>query len=292
MIEEGGKGGQVACDDSAKPPFAAGAAVGMPLGTTHPLDADGASSHLYYYLAKEHFRGSCQSAQLESARVHLPGTVLFEQGFAKSWFYSLKSPEVASVDGLPDVQLKKKLGRDIENEQVFDSFSKSVKDENDLAATFISYQKKDIGDPGLGGTVVQYLSRKQLRTFLFSPGQKPKGVLQKFSPPKGSSNSTIKAVWSPAVVIVKGWRNPHSIYQYSRTPWERGTTFETPDATEIVLTPSVTAGVRATCKHIVQHLYLIEHIKIVSMVLVFKLDCTDKLNFLYSLSMRVATSSS
>ncbi|KAJ9445398.1 COMPASS-like H3K4 histone methylase component WDR5A [Diplonema papillatum] len=45
--EEGGKGGQVACDDSAKPPFAAGTAVGMPLGTAQSLDADSASSHLY-----------------------------------------------------------------------------------------------------------------------------------------------------------------------------------------------------------------------------------------------------
>ena len=263
----------------------------MPLGTTHPLDADGALSQLYYYLAKEHFRGG-QRAHLESARVYIPPTVLFEQGFAKAWFSNLKTSDVTELDGLPNVQVKRKLGKEVSNSEIYETFTKGIKHDEDIAATLVSPKKKDFGDPGQGATLIQYFTKKGLKEFLFASGQKPEGTLQKFVMPKGTNNCTIQATWSQRVTITEGRRNATSLYQYTKSPFERAATVEDPSyGNAIVVTPVVISAVRNVCRHIVHHLYLVEHIRVVGMILLFKVDSRSNIKFLYSLSMRVQTDS-
>src|SRR5206468_2324942 len=48
------------------------------------LDGNGVSSHFFHALAK-------QNRQLACARVFIPSTILFDNGFASAWFMSHRS---------------------------------------------------------------------------------------------------------------------------------------------------------------------------------------------------------
>ena len=266
-------------------------------------DADSVLSHTFYSLAKEHFRGGVGS-NLQSARVNIPQTILFEQGFAKAWFSSHRASDGADLDDAqrrPDVQVKRKLVKDISSAEIYEAFAKGITHEEDIAAYLIS-SNKTASKPWNDSTeaaaapnlLVQYFTKRSLKRFLFAPGQKPRGVLQAFVSPQGTNNSTITATYTQRVTLTEGWRSKCSVTQHTKSAFERAATIETTEdeRAEMVPTPAAVKAIRKLCSHIVQHIHLVEHVRVVGMLLLFKVDRRGDLRFLYCLSMKLSADTS
>jgi hypothetical protein len=78
------------------------------------LESDYVNPNFFYMLAKEDKKG------LSSCRVTIPPTALFEQNFAKALFVT----EQLSRRGVGEV--KKKVGRDLDKDDVYDVMTKGV----------------------------------------------------------------------------------------------------------------------------------------------------------------------
>jgi hypothetical protein len=240
---------------------------------SHPLESDGLSLTLFSYLAKA-------TRKLEAARVFLPPTVIFEQGFPSAWYFSS-----------PEMEVKKKNDRDMVLQDIWTEFS-AVPPQHadcDIVAVFLTSKVHHhyIEDRRPESTETTYFDKKGLKEFLFAPGEKPRGMLQKFVYPKGLCVTTIQAVWSKNITMTEAVRNPNTIRDKSKSVGERAGSFELATAQMISTTNSVNAAVCQLCNLIVQHLQSVDHITVHGMVLQFRVDHTNRVQLLNCTSLRV-----
>ena len=239
----------------------------------HVLESDGVSTHLFHTLSKDNRR-------METARVFLPPTVIFEHGFASAW-YSCSS----------DMRVKRHVGKSITMNEVFEIMTNNLPEGQDIVASFIeAHVPRSMAD--VPQVISRFMTANELRDFLFSAGQRPRGILQRFEMPKGWSNTGITATWSPTMTIAEAVRNPYSINDRTKTASERGGTFENKLSTQVAMTTSVSAAVKRLCELVAVHVHQVEHVQVQAMVLHLKVTKANRVTLLYSSSFRVATQSS
>ena len=240
--------------------------------TSHVLECDGLSMSLFTFLAKE-------TRKLESARVFIPPTVVFDQGFASAWYYST-----------PNMEVKRRNDRDINASDILKEFSSvpNTRSDIDICAVFMSAPKSAfyVAEITPVSTETTYFDKKGLYDFLYAPGEKPRGILQKFVFPKGLCTTSIQAIWSRNVTMTEALRNPNSLRDKTKSRGERGGTFEVPTSQMISITNSVNEAVRQYCSLIVQHLQQVDHVQILGMVLQFRVEETNRVMLLSCTSMR------
>eukprot|EP01062_Namystynia_karyoxenos_P007741 TRINITY_DN12718_c0_g1_i1.p1 TRINITY_DN12718_c0_g1~~TRINITY_DN12718_c0_g1_i1.p1 ORF type:complete len:1390 (+),score=379.30 TRINITY_DN12718_c0_g1_i1:77-4246(+) len=252
------------------------------LGTIHPLEGDGINANFFDYLAKE-------NKGLSSAEVWIPSTVIFEQGFAKAWYYSEKVVRKEGDSKRRVVEVKKRTGKECDLDVIKSHFIRDAKHEADLCGMFISHFSNDTSE----GSQVRFFDKRTLREFLNPYVEKPKGLLQKFVRPKGHNNTVIQAIWSPTVLVTEARRNRYSLMDKHVDVFSRSATFEgsSENCVHIVVAPVVIDYIRAQCEQVVQHFFSTEHLNITRMVLYFKVDHQNTLRLLYSASVRIAEGS-
>ena len=251
------------------------------LGTIHPLEGDGVCSCLFDQLSKENKR-------LMSAGVWIPSTVLFEQGFAKAWYYSERITRNENGKKKKYVEVKKRIGKDCNIESIRTAMTKDTR-EGEICATFLSVgPNRDLTRPSEKSEVA-YMDSAMLCEFLNGQVQKPKGLLQKFVRPKGQSNTVILTTWSPSFLVTEARRNRHSLYDRHVNIYKRATTFEGSSNTcmPVVVGPVVKNLVREASKALVDHFLSTDHLSIARMVLYFKVDHENILRLLFSSSIRI-----
>eukprot|EP00756_Hemistasia_phaeocysticola_P029105 Hpha_TRINITY_DN16210_c0_g2::TRINITY_DN16210_c0_g2_i11::g.14049::m.14049 len=256
----------------------------MVLGTIHPLEGDGINPSFFEYLAKE-------NKGLSSAEVWIPSTVIFEQGFAKAWYFSERVVRKEGDTKKKMVEVKKRTGKECDLEAIRVSFTRDAKHDADVCAMFVSLlpNSHDHAD----GSAVQFFDRKTLKEFLNPYVQKPKGLLQKFVRPKGYNNTVIQAVWSPTVLVTEARRNRYSLMDKHVDVFSRSSTFEgsSENSIHVVVAPVVVEYIRLQCEQVAAHFVSTEHLSISRMVLYFKVDHQNVLRLLYPASLRVQETS-
>ena len=253
------------------------------------LDGNGVSSHFFHALAK-------QNRQLECARVFIPTTILFDNGFASGWFASNQS----------EMEVKRISSKTVPMSDVFHALADGCQPD-DICASFVvlsnhlreaaALSAPSTSSPLLthvdaNAIITDYFTVGELHDFLFSPIQKPRGVLQKFEQPKGLWNTTIRATWTPAVTLAESVRSKNSLHDHSKSSGERCMTFESRESKPVALTNSVTSALQTICQSIASHLHQVEHVNVASMVLHFKVTRTNRVVLLYSTSIRCSASNS
>ncbi|KAJ9439248.1 hypothetical protein DIPPA_30986 [Diplonema papillatum] len=251
----------------------------MVIGTIHPLDGDGVSPVLFEHLAKENKR-------LSSARICIPSTVLFEQGFAKAWYYSEKVTRVENGKKQRIIEVKKRVGKECDLESIQATMLKDTKP-GDVCAVFLSVSP--MKGNTVDSTMLTYLTTATIKQFLTSQVQKPKGLLQKFVSPEGNNNVVTLATWSPNLLVTEARRNRHSLGDRHVELSRRVATFETSSdlCTPVVVGRGVVNQIKAQCQNLVDHFFSTEHLAIARMVLYFKVDHANCLRLLFSSSIRI-----
>jgi hypothetical protein len=245
----------------------------------HMLDCEGASAYLFQCLAKD-------TRRLEAARVFIPPTVVFEGGLATAWYYSTSSMEV-----------KQNTSKTITFEMIYDSFVRAKEEaatakedpSKDIVAAFVELPTTAPLPEGftVRPILTSYMTKEDLRHFLFVNNHKPRGLLQKFHYPKGWCNTGIQVTWTRSVTVAEAVRAPCSIADRARTATERCVTFESKHSTPIALSNSVTAAVRTLCQYLIDHLENVEPVSVAAMALRLKVTSSNRVELQYSTCMRV-----
>lgn len=237
------------------------------------LEGDTVNPNFFFMLAKENKK------ELRSCVVQIPPTVLFEQGFAKAIFAT------ESVRNGTTGEVKKKLGRDVDPEDVYELMTKGMPDRS-LCAVLVYAPPKSSEL-----TAVRFLDKEGVKDFIFHELEKPKSLLQRYVIPKGSNNTLIYATWSPLLMLVEGRRCVHSLTDAHVDANRRGITFEDPNSASVnvVVSKSVVDGVTAMCETVSQHFEKSERLALTRMSAYFKVDSNSKVHLLYSTSLRFDT---
>lgn len=236
------------------------------------LESDYVNPNFFYLLAKE------DKKALQSCRVHIPPTALFEQGFAKALFTT------EYIKGHPSSgEVKRKVGRDVDSEDVFDVMTKGISDERAVCAVLIFAAPRAVEL-----TNVRFMDKEEVRRFLFHEVEKPKCLMQRFVSPKGNNNSVILASWSPLLVLTEGRRSMNSLLDRHVSPNARGLTFEDPTipTLEVAISESTVKEITQTCARIAEHFDRTERLQLNRVTAFFKVDASNTLTLLYTTSLR------
>ena len=238
------------------------------------LEGDTVNPNFFFMLAKENKK------ELRSCVVQIPPTVLFEQGFAKAVFAT------ESIRGQTGGEVKKKVGRDVDIDDVYEMMTKGTP-ERSLCAVLIYAPPKSNEM-----TAVRFLDKDGVKDYIYHEIEKPKSVLQRFILPKGNNNTLIHATWSPLLLLAEGRRCTHSLNDTHLDPNKRGITFEDPNSTSVnvVVSKTVIQSVTEMCQVVAQHFDKAERLSLTRMSAYFKVDANSKLHLLYSTSLRFESS--
>ena len=261
------------------------------------LETDGCNPAFFYLLAKENKRS------LRSCELHIPMTILFEQGYVKALFTTEQPTERDAIRGggvsgpndangsgggglgLSDTpgEIKRKSGKDVDLNEVYDSLVAGTK-EGDIVAELLFAQT-----PTGEMNSVQFLDSKMLHRFLFVDVDKPKSLLQKFIRPKGNNNFKILATWSPLMIMAEGRRCPNSLTSRHLPVSIRGATFEDPtiNAVDVVVNRTVVRGINEICCGMAGHFERTEKLSLTRFGGFFKVDENNRLYLTYPTSIRM-----
>eukprot|EP00741_Cyanophora_paradoxa_P009652 tig00001574_g9350.t1 len=253
--------------------------------TLPPLEGDGVVDSLFHYLALENEAGSTCPG------VRVPETVVYKY---RSPAYCLaKSP---ANSGLPspafhtegaETHVEQRAKWEVKNNRIEEIFSEQRKPKCEILASYIS-----VSGGGEGKLVIEYFDRQGLHDFLFFRSKVNNGILQKFLPPRGKSNFTIRVVWTPIITIVEQCTNKAVLSNTRLDMYERAVTFEGPDhlrETTKLRGERVQREIGEICLNVVDHVQRTTHgrQRIARMVLNLRIDEEDRIWLLYCSSVRL-----
>jgi len=140
--------------------------------------------------------------------------------------------------------------------------------------------------------IIEYFDKVRFREFLNSKNTYPDGILQKFIDPKGDHNFTIRLQWSPKLCILEKKINNKKIYDKRFNLYERAVTYDGEEfqtETEAIRGNNLPDRFEKIGSNISSHIsnITLERIKIVRMILNFKIGKNDKIYFLWCSSLRI-----
>jgi hypothetical protein len=242
----------------------------------HPLHADGLVTQIYHLLWK-------QDANLEVCRgVWIPDTVVYENDLPRSLF-------VVQGRGA-QVELKRKVGKDLDSKSLVHHFARSVDEGVDVVACYMSKKKEGAE---ASEVTVEFLTAQDVETFINKRQHKGTGVLQRMLMPRGGSVAAYQVIWTPRIVMIEKRVNKNKIQENRVPAFERCATFEGPShlSHEVACPAKHEARIRQMCDRIVKHVQGSERITVSRMVCCFKTDLSSNLFFAFASSVRLADSS-
>jgi len=140
--------------------------------------------------------------------------------------------------------------------------------------------------------IIEYFDKKKFKEFLHSKNTYPDGILQKFIDPKGDYNFTIRLHWSPKLCILEKTINTKKIHDTRFNLYERAVTYDGEEfqtQTEAIRGNNLPDRFEKIGSNIASHIsnITLERIKIVRMILNFKIGKNDKIYFLWCSSLRI-----
>jgi hypothetical protein len=263
------------------------------------IEGDGVIENIYHLLwTKDTIFGT-------DPNVLIPHTVIYKYQKPCYWYFSSREDE----------KLKKKSSSKLTNEHIKEVFTSRVS-KSGIVAYYIykkyahnsKYETDNIKNfedtTGFNRTykqvkeglyVIEYFDREKFEDFLKNKMTYDDGILQKFEDPKGENNFTIRLTWSPKLCIFEKNTNLKKIHDTRYNLYERVVTYDGEEfqtRTEGIKGDNIPDRIEKIGMNIASHIsnITLERIKIVRMVLNFKISKDDKILFLWCSSLRVDNS--
>ena len=140
--------------------------------------------------------------------------------------------------------------------------------------------------------IIEYYDKKQFLEFLKNKPKSDEGILQKFEEPKGDYNTIYRLTWSPKISIFEKCSNLKKLNDKHFDIYERAVTYDGEEfqtKKEPVKGTHIPHGMQSIATRISNHVsnITLEKIKIVRMILNFKVDKKDRIIFLWCSSLRI-----
>ena len=140
--------------------------------------------------------------------------------------------------------------------------------------------------------VIEYFDTKKFIEFLNNKISYDDGILQKFVDPKGDYNITYRLTWSPKLSLYEKCANIRKITDLHYDIYERAVTYDGEEfqtKTEPVKGNHLPERMQQVAVNIANHVsnITLEKVKIVRMILNFRMDKKDRLLFLWCSSLRI-----
>jgi len=210
--------------------------------TLHTLHGDGVSEHFFELLWTKDELNFGPS-------VNIPDTIIFRYGKPTHWYFT-------GVDG----KMKKKNKQNLLNVRIEEAMTKRALGCDVVASYIETTEGADESNQAEGAGAlsrIEYFDRKGLHDFLYNRFKQESGVLQRFIEPQGTSNSLVRAIWSPKVCLLERRINQHQLQDQRFGLYERAVTYEGPEYLSVAaplrgeILPS---SVQQLCDEVVQHI--------------------------------------
>ena len=274
------------------------------------LDGDGVIDNIY------HFLWTKDTIFNTDPHVYIPHTILYKYQKPCYWYFT----------SVVDNKLKKKNANKLKNEYIREEFLKHVsksgiiayyiykkigiksKYETDkpnfdkvMTNLFSHTENNNHNDKNSENNnikysyIIEYFDLKKFNDFLDKNIIYDDGILQKFVDSKGEHNVTFRLTWSPKICLFEKCTNLKKINDYHYDIYERAVTYageEFQTKTEPLKGNNISNRLEEIGLSIVNHVsnITLEKIKIVRMILNFKLDPKDRMIFLWCSSLRIKSS--
>ena len=269
------------------------------------LEGDGVIENLYHLLwTKDSIFGM-------DPYVVIPHTILYKYFKPCYWYFSSSK----------DSKLKKKSSSKLLSQNIKDEFLKKYNSTVDIVAYFIyknnSYNKMNsiLGNGNTNyedylyqdynsnttngfskktneGYIIEYLDKKRFIECIESKMPCEDGILQKFEQPKGDSNFVIRLNWSQKMCMFEKKVNIKRIIDNKFNIYERAVTFDGEEfqtETQPMRGNNLPDRIEKIGNSIASHIsnVSLERIKIVRMILNFKVTEDDRISLLWCSSLRL-----
>lgn len=278
------------------------------------LEGDGVIDNIYHFLwTKDTIFNSDPS-------VYIPQTILFKYQKPCYWYFT----------SVVDHKLKKKNSSKLNKENISQVFLKHVSKsgivayyiykKNNVPSKYISdkptFDKimknldKDMDKSEASKNnslneniqkkneayIIEYFDLKKFNDFLDKKIVYDDGILQKFEDPKGEYNITYRLTWSPKLSLFEKCTNLRKIYDKHFDIYERAVTYDGEEfqtKTEPIKGNHIPQRIEKIGLNIVNHVsnITLEKIKIIRLILNFKIDKKDRIIFLWCSSLRILNTS-
>ena len=273
------------------------------------LDGDGVIDNIY------HFLWTKDTIFNTDPHVYIPHTILYKYQKPCYWYFT----------SVVDNKLKKKNANKLKNEYIREEFLKHVSKSGIIA--YYIYKKVGIQSkyetdkPNFekvmknlfshsennennensennnikSSYIIEYFNLKKFNDFLDKNIIYNDGILQKFVDSKGEHNVTYRLTWSPKICLFEKCSNLKKIFDNHYDIYERAVTYDGEEfqtKTEPIKGKNISNRLEEIGLSIVNHVsnITLEKIKIVRMILNFKLDPKDRMIFLWCSSLRIKSS--
>ena len=263
------------------------------------LEGDGVIENIY------HFLWTKDSIFNTDPYVVIPQTILYKYQKPCYWYFT----------SVVDHKLKKKSSAKVTNDHIREVFTKRISKSGIIA--YYIYKKSKIqskyeGDKptfektmkslfdssdketrtSKGGYVIEYFDLKKFDEFLNNKFTYDDGILQKFEDPKGDYNVTYRLTWSPKLCLFEKCTNITKLMDRRYDIYERAVTYDGEEfqiKTEPLKGTNLPDRIEKIGMSIASHIsnITLEKIKIVRMILNFKITKNDKILFLWCSSLRI-----
>ena len=279
------------------------------------LEGDGVIENIYHFLwTKDTIFNSDPS-------VYIPQTILFKYQKPCYWYFT----------SVVDHKLKKKNSSKLNKENISQVFLKHVSKsgivayyiykKNNVPSKYISdkptfdqimkylYKESTKSETTKNNNnnnennskrneayIIEYFDVKKFNDFLDKKIVYDDGILQKFEDPKGEYNITYRLTWSPKLSLFEKCTNLRKIEDKHFDIYERAVTYDGEEfqtKTEPIKGNHIPQRIEKIGLNIVNHVsnITLEKIKIVRLILNFKIDRKDRIIFLWCSSLRILNTS-
>ena len=140
--------------------------------------------------------------------------------------------------------------------------------------------------------IIEYFDKEQFIEFLNNKPKFEEGILQKFEDPKGEYNTVYRITWSPKLSLFEKCSNLKKLNDKHYDIYERAVTYDGEEfqtKKEPVKGSHLPKEMQNLAMKIVDHVsnITLEKIKIIRMILNFKIDKRDRIIFLWCSSLRI-----
>jgi len=267
------------------------------------LEGDGVIENIY------HFLWTKDTIFNTDPYVIIPQTILYKYQKPCYWYFTSKV----------DNKLKKKSTVKVTTEHIREVFTKHIS-KSGIVAYYI-YKKSKIeskyetdkpnfektmkhlfdkekdneetsDNSNNSGYIIEYFDLKRFDEFLKNKYTYEDGILQKFEDPKGDYNVTYRLTWSPKLCLFEKCSNIKKINDKRYDIYEKAVTYEGEEfqtKTEPLKGSNLPDRIEKIGMSIANHVsnITLEKIKIVRMILNFKIDKKDRVLFLWCSSLRI-----
>jgi hypothetical protein len=238
----------------------------------------------------------------------IPDTILYKYQKPCYWYFTSKK----------DNKLKKKSSMRMTNENISDRFTKKIspsgivayyiykkncslsKYETDNQKIYenplFNFKDNDIMKEKDGSYTVEYFDLHKFNDFIQKKITYEDGILQKFEDPKGDYNFTVRLQWSPKICLLEKKTCLRRINDNRYNVYERAVTYDGEEfqiKTEPIKGNHLPDRIEKIANSIVSHIsnITLERIKIIRMILNFKITNNDNILFLWCSSLRIENNS-